>query len=66
MAQRVITDISELLQPRTPEKREQALRALELVRQHAEQRMIERGGRPYEPSWTELIEEMRCEEDEEG
>jgi hypothetical protein len=63
MSQRVVTDIAELLRPRTPEEREAGLRALALVQQHAEARAAARGGRPLSPSWTELIEEMRREED---
>jgi hypothetical protein len=65
MPHRAITDVRELLRPRTAAEREDALRALEVVRRHAEERAVESGGRPYEPSWTELIEEMRREEDEE-
>lgn len=64
MSQRVITDIAELLRPRTPEEREAGLRALALIRQHAAERAAARGGRPLSPSWTELIEEMRREEDD--
>jgi hypothetical protein len=63
MSQRVVTDIAELLRPRTPKEREAGLRALALVQQHAEARAAARGGRPLSPSWTELIEEMRREED---
>jgi hypothetical protein len=59
MSQRVVTDITELLRPRTPEEREAGLHALVLAQQHAEARMAERGGRPYTPSTLELLEEAR-------
>ena len=66
MMQRMTTDASELLRPLTPEEREAGLLALEMVRQHAEQRMAERGGRPYAPSSTELLEQIRREEEDDA
>ena len=64
MASHSVTDISEFLRPLTREERKAGLRALEKVSRRAEERLAERNGGPYEPSWTELIEETRSEEDE--
>lgn len=55
-------DVSEI-RPKTPEERDAARKALEMVDRHREERSAARGGKPWEPSWSALFEESRREAD---
>lgn len=60
-AMKIVDDLSQLPARLTPEEREQGLAALGRIRERQARLLAERGGRPFEPSSLELLDEIREE-----